>query len=146
MARGRKYYQGLFKPKHPEKYAGDPNKIVFRSGLEKRYFKKIDENPDIIKWASEEAECIIPYISPLDGRYHRYFCDVLIKTKNGEVFLIEIKPEAETREPQKKGRKSQQTFMQEVLTWSVNSAKWKAAEAHCKKKKWKFLILTENQI
>jgi len=30
----KKYTQGFFKPKYPEKYKGDPTNIVYRSGYE----------------------------------------------------------------------------------------------------------------
>jgi hypothetical protein len=30
--------------------------------------------------------------------------------------------------------------------YGVNEAKWKAASAVCKKKNWKFVILTEDQL
>jgi len=45
----------------------------------------LDKNPDIISWASEEM--IVPYISPVDGKWHRYFPDFLVKvrTKDGVV-------------------------------------------------------------
>ena len=54
----------------------------------------LDRNPDIISWASEEL--VIPYISPVDNRQHRYFPDFLVKMKTREgktkTVLIEVKP------------------------------------------------------
>lgn len=139
----RKYQQGVYTPINPEKYAGNPKNIIFRSGLERRFFKRMDENPDIVAWASEEL--FVEYISPVDNQIHRYFVDLLIKTKANEVFMIEIKPDSETRPP-KKGRKSQATFLAESVTWAVNEAKWKYAEAYCQKRGWKFVILTEKHL
>ena len=33
-----------------------------------------------------------------------------------------------------------------VKTWGVNEAKWKAAEAFCKDRDWKFKIITEKDL
>jgi hypothetical protein len=70
-------YSGLFKPKHPEKYVGDPTNIVYRSSWEVKVMSWLDNNDSIITWASEEL--FIPYISPVDNRWHRYFPDFLVK-------------------------------------------------------------------
>ena len=52
-------YQGLFKPKNPQKYVGDPNKIVYRSSWECKVMSWLDKTPEILTWASEEL--IVPY-------------------------------------------------------------------------------------
>ena len=52
-------YKGKYKPKYRSKYKGDPTKIIYRSLWERRFMVYCDENPNIIKWASEEV--IIPY-------------------------------------------------------------------------------------
>ena len=88
-------YSGKFKPKNPKKYNGNPSKIVYRSSWEARCMNYFDQNDNIIWWASEEV--IVPYKHPMDGRYHRYFPDFIIKVrqKNGQskTMMIEIKPE-----------------------------------------------------
>ena len=38
-----------------------------------------DQSDNILEWGSEEV--VIPYVSPLDGRVHRYFPDFYIKVK-----------------------------------------------------------------
>jgi len=101
-----KTYKGRYSPKHPEKYKGDPTQIIYRSGWERRLMVYLDENKSIIQWSSEEIA--IPYLSPLDNRYHRYFPDFYIKAidKNGNITeqLLEVKPKKETTEPKKKKR------------------------------------------
>ena len=72
-------YQGIFRPKNPQKYVGDYKNIIYRSSWECRVMDFLDRNPDIISWASEEL--IIPYKSPADGKWHRYFPDFLVKVK-----------------------------------------------------------------
>jgi len=136
-----------FVPVNPNKYVGDPNNIVCRSGIELRYMKLFDENPNVIKYSSEEFH--IPYISPVDGKEHRYFPDFLIqvKTKTGDLrnILLEIKPSSDLIQPVK-GKKKAKTFLSEAMTWEINNAKWKFAEAFCKKHNMKFMVVTEKEI
>lgn len=140
-------YKGLFKPRNPTKYKGDPTNIVYRSRWELKFMSYLDAHKDVISWASEEFS--IPYRSPIDNRLHRYFPDFFVKKRNAdgtiESMVIEIKPFKETRPPVPSGRKSQQ-YIREVYTWGINSAKWKAAEEFCKDRKWKFAIMTENEL
>jgi hypothetical protein len=141
------YKQGFFKPQNPHKYKGDPTKIIYRSGWELRCMSYFDLHPDVIWWSSEEK--VIPYRSPVDGRMHRYFVDFLINinNKNGklETVMIEVKPKAQTQEP-KKQKKITKRYINEVFTYGVNQAKWKAAEEYCADRGWKFMIMTEDEI
>lgn len=141
------YKQGFFKPKNPKKYIGDPTNIVYRSGWEKRVMDWADTQSSVLRWCSEEV--VIPYVSPVDGRYHRYFVDFFVEAKgrDGVVrkILIEVKPHAQTQEPKVQSRKTKR-YITEVVTYGVNQAKWKAAEEYCKDKGWEFLILTEEQL
>ena len=137
-----KAYKGKYQVKNPEKYKGNPNNVVFRSSWELRFFNWCDKNPDILKWSSEEI--VIPYKSPLDGKWHRYFPDVWMKTST-DTYLIEIKPFKETQEPKKKTRVTQK-YLYEVKTWGINSSKWKAAQEFCNDRKWKFKIITEKEL
>ena len=72
-------YKGKFKPKYPTKYQGDIKEIVYRSSWELKMMKYCDTTKSIIEWGSEEL--VIPYVSPWDGRYHRYFPDFYIKVR-----------------------------------------------------------------
>ena len=83
-------YKGKYKPKYRSKYKGDPTKIIYRSLWERRFMVYCDENPSIIKWASEEV--IIPYRSPLDKRIHRYYPDFWVKTKKQQLLFCTISP------------------------------------------------------
>ena len=140
-------YKGLFKPKHPNKYKGDPSNIVFRSSWELKFMNYLDAHEDVITWSSEEF--CIPYRSPVDGAVHRYFPDFWLKQRklDGtiETVVVEIKPKKQTMppEPQKKRTKR---YINEVMTWGVNSAKWQAAQKFCESKNWKFAIFTENHL
>lgn len=142
-----KSYKGIFRPRNPEKYKGDAQNIIWRSSLELRFMKYLDENTNVIEWSSEEV--IIPYISPKDGRYHRYFPDFVFKVRDAndkvKTIMVEVKPRSQTMEPKKQSKKTRK-YLTEVMTWGVNQAKWKAAEEYCKDRLWEFKILTEEHL
>ena len=108
---------------------------------------KFDLEDWVISWSSEEI--IVPYKSPVDGKWHRYFPDFVIKvkSKNGELktWMIEVKPKKQTKEPVPQRRVTKQ-YITEVTTWGVNQAKWKAATEFCLDRKWEFVIFTEDQL
>lgn len=140
----RKYRQGLFKPINPKKYLGDPTNIVYRSSWELKLLKYLDLSEHVLAYGSEET--VIPYISPLDNRYHRYFIDFIVVNKDRKVLLIEVKPYAQTLPPkQSKGMKKER-LLKETTTYLVNQAKWNAAKEFCKNKGWEFVVLTERDI
>jgi len=140
-------YSGKFLPQNINKYRGDYTNIVYRSSWECRVMSWLDKNPSVVEWSSESI--VIPYHSPVDGRMHRYFPDffVKVKDKNNKVrtMIIEIKPAAQTKPPQPRKRITKQ-YINEVTTWGVNEAKWKAAQEYCADRKWEFQILTENDL
>jgi hypothetical protein len=141
------FHKGKFKPKNPAKYNGDPTNIIYRSSWELRFMIWADEKPSVVKWRSEET--VIPYLSPIDNKYHRYFVDfqVQIRRKDNSLFtyLIEIKPESQTKPPVVQ-RRATKKYITEVMTWGKNEAKWKAADTYAKDRGWEFLILTEKHL
>lgn len=141
------FKQGIFKPQNPQKYIGDSSNIVYRSGWEKRVMDWCDTNTNIVRWASEEI--VIPYISPIDNRGHRYFPDFYVEAKapDGKVrkLLIEVKPKAQT-EPPKVPRRKTRRYITEVMTYGVNQAKWEQAKLFCEEKGWEFLVITEQEL
>lgn len=140
-------YKGKFRPKYPAKYIGDPTNVIYRSLWELRLMRYFDQHPSVLSWGSEEI--VIPYRSPVDNRIHRYFPDFIVKMREatGSVttLIIEVKPAAQTKEPVKKTEKSRR-YINEVLTYGVNQAKWKAAEEFCADRNWKFKVMTEHDI
>lgn len=135
--------QGMFNPVNPKKIKGDPKGLVYRSSWELKYMMMLDTDPNVIEWGSE---CIIiPYrIDPMPN-LRRYFIDFFVKTADGKVKLIEIKPASQTLPP-KPGKKRQKTVLKETMTYAMNQAKWKAARIYCDKKGWEFQIMTENDL
>lgn len=141
------YSKGLFKPRNPHKYRGNPSQIVYRSSWELKLMMYLDSRSEVVSWGSEEV--IIPYRSPIDNRIHRYFVDFVVTKINREgkkeTALIEVKPFSQTRPPEKKS-KTTRRFITEVKTWGVNEAKWKAANEYCKDRGWTFHIFTEREL
>jgi hypothetical protein len=139
----KSFKQGYYTLRHPEKYVGKPDNIVFRSSWEERTCQFFDNNPNVLRWSSEEF--YIPYIKPTDGKIHRYFPDYWVeyKDRTGKIIqeVIEVKP-------------SDQVFIQrkkrlteyDKVTYNINRAKWLAASQFCKKRGIKFRILTEQSI
>lgn len=148
---GRNSHKGKFIPRNPDKYMGNTSNIIYRSGLELRFFNYCDLNRSIVQWASEELS--VPYVSPIDKKVHRYFPDVIIKKKTEDgkykVDMIEIKPSVQTRAPvppKRRGKKAHKHFLQESMAWEINKAKWKAAKQYCDKKGWDFKIITDKAL
>lgn len=139
------YKQGLFTPKHPEKYVGDVKKVVFRSSWELSFFEFLDGNPNILKWSSENV--VIPYIKPTDGRIHRYFVDIWMQHKNkkGEIVtdIVEIKPLSQTTASKSRSNK---TRLIENVQYAINHAKWTAAKKYAEERGWGFRIITEKSL
>lgn len=139
--------RGFYKVENPKKYLGNVQNVVFRSSWELKFMKWCDANSNVLEWGSEELA--IPYISPVDKRIHRYFVDFYMKIKDvsGQTnkYLVEIKP-AKFLIPPKQPKRQTKRFINEVVTYSINQAKWKFAEEFCKDQGWKFIILTEKDL
>tara|TARA_B100000953_G_scaffold232125_1_gene193495 strand:+ start:189 stop:638 length:450 start_codon:yes stop_codon:yes gene_type:complete len=145
-------YKGKYKVKNPNKYVGAVDKVRYRSSWERRFMVYCDvTQPKIERWSSEEL--VLPYVSPADGRVHRYFPDFWIEQRdeNGKLstMVIEVKPKAQCvppKIPKTKNSKSKYRYLREMKTWKVNEAKWKVAEEFCAERKWIFKLLTEDHL
>jgi len=140
-------YSGRFTPRNPQKYMGDYKNIIYRSSWEVKVMDYFDRNDSILAWSSEEL--IIRYISPVDGKYHRYFPDFLVKMKTTDgktkTMLLEVKPKKQSQPPEPQKRITKR-YINEVVTWGVNEAKWKAATEHCLDRGWEFKVITEDHL
>ena len=140
-------YKGRYKVNNPLKYTGDHTNVIYRSFWEFKFMKYCDLSPTVLEWGSEEV--VIPYLSPVDGKVHRYFVDFYMKVQeqSGKIsrYLIEIKPFKFTQPPTQPKRKTQQ-YINEVFQYGVNQAKWKYATAFCQERGWKFEIITEKEL
>jgi hypothetical protein len=140
-------YKGQFFPRFPKKYKGDINKIVWRSTWERKVMMMLDSNRNVLEWSSEELE--IPYFSPVDKTWHRYFPDFVAKVikPNNKVVtqVIEVKPYKQTIEPDMRKKKTRK-LMIEAATYAINDAKWTSAREYCADRGWEFVIVTEADI
>jgi hypothetical protein len=57
----------------------------------------------------------------------------------------EVKPKKQAQPPQPRSRVTKQ-YINEVVTWGINEAKWKAAQEFCKDRGWEFKVLTEDDL
>lgn len=120
MKQGLRSIKGRFKPSNPDKYNGNVKKITYRSLWERRFMLYCDRSDQVFKWSSEELH--IPYISPKDEKWHNYYPDFLVNTKDGRILLVEIKPKQQ-------------------WNWKVNQAKWDAAKVYCEEQGWDFIVM-----
>jgi len=137
----RKFAQGKFYPKNPNKYVGKKNP-TYRSSWEWAFMNFCDNNPAVLQWASESVS--IPYKNPFDGRNTIYVPDFFIVytdrngAKNAE--LIEIKPKKQTTlEAAGRSKKDQASAI-------LNAAKWQAANAYARQNRIKFRVVTEEEL
>jgi hypothetical protein len=146
MPKVGKYHQGFFHPRNPEKYAGDPNNIIYRSLWEFKFMRYCDQNPNIIKYGSEEIA--IPYYNPIKKRVCNYYPDFIIMVENNankKTYLIEVKPKKQTVPP-KKGKRVTKSYIYESQAYEVNQSKWNAAREWCQDRLIEFKIITEDEL
>ena len=141
----KRFKQGWFTPKNPDKYVGEVEKIRYMSSWELNTDNFFDNNPNILRWSSEEIA--IPYVKPTDNKVHRYFPNYWIEYKDskGQIIqeIIEVKPLNQTRRSRSRNPK---TKLYEEVAYAINIAKWEACQQFCDKYGIKFSIWTENQI
>lgn len=149
MARGTA--KDEFIPKNPQKYSGT-YPIIYRSSWELTFMMWLDKHPYVLSWQSESLK--VPYQNPLTGKWTYYLPDFLIVYADGSgngkqhVEMIEIKPMKEVpgyqklREDGRPYRVSKQT----QLIQAINAAKWMAAQQLCRKKGWKWRVVTEETL
>ena len=135
-------YQGKYRVRFPRKYKGDPHNVIYRSSWEYKFMKWCESTSSVLEWGSEEIA--IPYISPVDGRSHRYFPGFYVKIGKKK-YIVEVKPFRQTQEPKTQKRHTKR-YITEVLTWGVNKAKWKAARKFCDTHSWEFMLITEKEL
>lgn len=131
------YKQGVIDPKICKKYYGsckdDP--IIYRSGLELQFINYCEQNPKIIKWASEPIK--IPYFSRLLKKEQNYYPDYIIENNEGVRCIVEVKPYNQTVKPDA----TDSGWLKE--NWVKNTDKWLAAKEFANKNNMKFIIVTE---
>lgn len=135
-----KYSQGEFTPKNPQKLVGVATP-VYRSAWELAMMTFLDNHPSVIQWASESIK--IPYTNPLTGKRSQYVPDflVLYLDKHGKrhAEVVEVKPKKEALAENAKSKRDKAFLI-------VNTAKWAACVAWCKKNGMTFRVITEDEL
>jgi hypothetical protein len=163
------YLHKVYKLKFPEKYMGDPNLIIYRSGWELSFCKWCDASPSIIHWSSEPIH--IPYydrvskleeckkygLNPNDPKnwiIRNYHTDFWIEIDKGdgvvEKIFLDIKPSDKLNKPIPPSSdaplKEQRRFNLDAREYLINEAKFVAMEAYAKKNNAKFYVFTEKTL
>lgn len=135
-----KFIQGKFTIKNPDKYVGK-GIPTYRSSWELKFMEFCDNNPSVIKWASEAIH--IPYRNPFTNKNTVYIPDFFIlyedKDKNKHAELIEIKPKNQTLMESAKTNKEKAQVV-------LNMCKWNAAKNYCAANGLMFRVVNENHI
>jgi hypothetical protein len=158
--------QGYFRPHNPEKYVGDPNKIICRSSWEERFCTWCDNHPNIVQWSSEPIA--IPYMNPcwrmVNGKFmagmSKYWVDFwIVVEKDGvrEKWLCEVKPNSQIptekhirevmtklNESKRLTEKKLRSYNKQLKVLLVNKAKFLAAIKFASERGCKFRICDEN--
>lgn len=137
----RRFAQGKYQVQFPEKYVGN-RQPTYRSSWEWHFMRFCDNDPRILKWASEAIS--IPYRDPFTGRQTIYVPDFFIQYADAKgkmhVELIEVKPQNQTVLEKVGKNKNNQ------LQWAKNQVKWRAAYEWCGKQGIKFRVLNEQDL
>ena len=164
-----KYHQGYYVPNHPEKWLTQVNE--FRSGWEFQFCKWADENPQILKIASEPIG--IKYLDPTanldycmqhhldpnnpgNWKQRTYYTDFWIevadntKPEGVKRIFIEIKPYDQTQCPKPLSEsatlKEHNAFNKAAKTYLQNQAKWNAASEYFSARGAEFMVITERTL
>jgi hypothetical protein len=136
-----KYAQGIYTPKHPEKYIGN-HQPKYRSGWELTFMTFCDTNKNVLYWASEALR--IPYKHPMTGKPTIYIPDffVVYQNKHGQKIaeVVEIKPKKQSI------IESKVSNAKDRIVVAINHAKWASAMAYCKAQGYTFRVITEDDL
>lgn len=135
-----KWAQGVYQVLNRDKYVGQGNPR-YRSGWEHSFMRFLDENDNILQWASE---CVrIPYRHPITGKMTTYVPDFLItyRTRNNTIKgeLIEIKPSSQSAITENMKSRDRAVV-------AVNHCKWDAATKWARQNGLTFRVITENDM
>lgn len=144
-----KVQQGYFTPKNPQKYKGDPSKVVYRSSWELKFLQYCDSNESVIEYAAEPLG--IPYINPVLKKECTYWIDCYMSTRasDGSItqWLIEVKPNKYLTPPEPPKiltEKKTLNYVRHAKAYIINTAKFNAAKIYAEKRMMRFGIITEN--
>lgn len=166
-------HQGWFSKdypmRHPEKYIGDVNLIIYRSSWEFAFCKWCDSSPSILRWSSEPIK--VPYYdrvskleeckrqgldpnNPKNWVIKNYNTDFWIEVDKGEgktqKMFIEIKSSEKLKKPippsPSAPLREQRKFNAQAKEYLINEAKFAALNAWAERSGAKFYVFTEKTL
>ena len=164
-----KYHQGYYIPEHPEKWL--TKEIIYRSSWEFLFCKWVDQNPSVLKVASEPIG--IKYLDPTGNleycmkhnldmnnpqnwKPRTYYTDFWIeiaddtKPDGKKRIFIEIKPYDQTQCPkpltESASLKEHKAYNRAAQTFLVNQSKWTAARKYFEERGAEFMVITERTL
>ena len=163
------YLHEKYKLRFPEKYLGNPNLIIYRSGWELSFCKWCDLSPSIINWGSEPIR--VPYynrVSKLEEckklglnpnnpknwitKFYNVDFWIQIKKADGliEKWFVEIKPAHKLKKPEPPKNdaplKDIRRYNNAVKDYLINESKFLAMKTYAEQKNSKFYIFSEDQL
>ena len=140
--------QGYYTPMNPQKYIGDPKKIIYRSGWEKKFCTFCDINDHVLAWSSETIQ--VPYLHPIDNVIRPYNVDFYMKVRKEEgivEYIVEVKPAKKLIKPElpktRLNEKRINAHIEQSKEYLINMHKFSAAQKWAKDRGWEFIIVTE---
>jgi hypothetical protein len=134
------FRQGAYTVKNPGKYVGKGTPR-YRSGWELTFMMFLDNNDNIMQWASESIA--IPYRNPITGKQSMYVPDFLVTYRGRDnttrAELIEIKPKKQSL------IESRMTDRDRAIV-AVNYAKWDSATKWARRNGLTFRVINEDMI
>ena len=134
------FRQGSYTVKNAGKYVGK-GVPRYRSGWELTFMMFLDNNDNILQWASESIS--IPYRNPLTGKQSMYVPDFFVtyrtRDNTAKAELIEIKPKKQSLIESKASDRDRAIV-------AVNYAKWDAATKWARRQGLTFRVINEDQI
>ena len=141
MPKNTKSYKGKYQVINEDKQVGKDKNLTYRSSWELHLFDLLDKHPNIVSWGSEVLS--IKYEHPLLHKVKSYIPDLFIQyidahgKKHTEI--VEVKPYCQTNPRFPKSKYDQEQVV-------INHAKWKFAQAFCRKNGLGFRVITEKDI
>ena len=164
-----KYHQGYYIPEHPEKWL--TKEIIYRSSWEFLFCKWADQNPSVLKVASEPIG--IKYLDPTGNleycmkhnldmnnpqnwKPRTYYTDFWIeiadetKPDGKKRIFIEIKPYDQTQCPkpltESATLKEHKAYNKAAQTYLTNISKWQSAKKYFEERGAEFMVVTERTL
>ena len=131
------FLTGDFAAYNPKKYVGTLP-IVYRSSYEFAMMRKLEMNPTVKFWNSENIT--IPYKMKVGSviKTRNYYMDFEVISKTDRKYIVEVKPITKTPTTKAQIHMNNENYM--------NACKWRAALMWAKRNNYTFRIIGEDHL